>query len=152
MIFHWSLSSNRFPQVSRTLLSILTDLKKAVVWMFSTRPLISMSSSSFTKPLVTVPKAPITIGLTVTFMFHSFFFQFPSKAEVLIFLFTFFQIYSVVSQNSRIHNSASSLFFLLIIIRSCHLAEMIWSVCISNIIFSLFLQAVWTLIYIGEER
>ena len=41
--------------------------------MVSTRPLISKSSSSCTNPLVTVPSAPITIGNTVTFMFHGFF-------------------------------------------------------------------------------
>ena len=41
--------------------------------MVSTRPPTSKSSSRFNNPLVTVPKAPITIGITVTFMFHSFF-------------------------------------------------------------------------------
>ena len=38
--------------------------------MVSTRPLISKSC---TNPLVIVPKAPITIGITVSFVFHSFF-------------------------------------------------------------------------------
>ena len=41
--------------------------------MVSTRLLISKSSSPFNNPLVTVPKAPITIGMIVTIMFHSFF-------------------------------------------------------------------------------
>ena len=36
-------------------------------------PLISKSSSVFTKPLDIVPSAPFTIGITVTFMFYSFF-------------------------------------------------------------------------------
>ena len=36
MVFHWSLSDKKSPQVSRTLLSILSDLKNAVVWMVST--------------------------------------------------------------------------------------------------------------------
>ena len=40
--------------------------------MVSIRPLILMSSSSCINPLVTVPSSPITIGITVTFMFHSF--------------------------------------------------------------------------------
>ncbi len=53
---------------------------------------------------------PIVIGIIVTFMFHSFS-QFPSKVEVLIPLFTFFQFYSVVSRDSKVHNSASSLFY-----------------------------------------
>ena len=36
--------------------------------------------SSFNSTLVTVPNAPITIDVIVTFMFHSFF-QLPSKVE-----------------------------------------------------------------------
>ena len=72
MVSHWSLS-DKSPQVSRTLLSILADLNYAVVWMVSTRPVISKSSSPCINPLVTVPRAPITIGIIVTFMFHSFF-------------------------------------------------------------------------------
>ena len=31
MFFHWSLSDNKSPQVSRTLLSILADITSAVV-------------------------------------------------------------------------------------------------------------------------
>ena len=73
MVFHRSLSDSKSPQVSRTLLSILVVFNNAVVWMVSTRPPTSKSSSSFSNPLVTVPKAPITIGTIVTFMFHSFF-------------------------------------------------------------------------------
>ena len=73
MVFYWSLSDSKSPQVSRTLLSILAVLNNAVVWMVSTRPPISKSSSPFSNPLVTVPNAPITIVIIVTFMFHSFF-------------------------------------------------------------------------------
>ena len=54
---------------------------------------------AFNNPLVIVPKATITIGTIVTFMFYSFF-QFSSKVEVLILLFTFVQIYSVVCRDS----------------------------------------------------
>ena len=105
--------------------------------MVSARPPTSKSSSPFSNPLFTVPKAPITIGIIVTFMFHSFF-QIPSKIEVLILLFTFFQFYFVVCRDSRVHNFANSLFFLffffflLIIIRSGLLAEIRWSVCMSK--------------------
>ena len=60
MVFHWSLSDSKSPQVSRTLLSILAVLNNAVVWMVSTRPPISKSSSPFSNPLVTVPNTPIT--------------------------------------------------------------------------------------------
>ena len=58
---------------SRTLLSILADLNNAVVWMVSTHLLISKSSCPCTQPLVIVPSAQITNGITVTFMFLSFF-------------------------------------------------------------------------------
>ena len=65
-------------------------------------------------------------------MFHSFF-QFSSKVEVPIFLFTFFQFYSVVSRDSKVDYFASSLFsfffFLLIIIKSGLLARIRGSVC-----------------------
>ena len=73
MVFHWRLSQSKSPQVSRTLLSILTVFNYAVVWMVSTRPPTSKSSRPFNNSLVTVPNAPITIGIIVTFMFHSFF-------------------------------------------------------------------------------
>ena len=72
MVFHWSLSDSNSPQVSRTLLSILTVLINAVFWIVSTHPPTSKSYSPFKNPLITVPKAPITVGIIVTSMFHSF--------------------------------------------------------------------------------
>ena len=105
MVFHWSLSDSKSPQVSRTLLSILTVLNNAVIGMVSTRPLTSKSSSLFNNHLVTEPKAPITIGIIVTFMFHSFF-SIPYLAT-----YPSFQFYSVVSRDSKVDNFASSLFF-----------------------------------------
>ena len=54
-------------------LGIRAVLNNDVVWMVSTRTPISMSSSSFNNSLVTVKKAPFTIGIIVTFMIHSFF-------------------------------------------------------------------------------
>ena len=116
MVFHWSLCDSKSPQVSRTLLSILAVLNNAVVWMVSTLPPTFQSFSPFNNPLVTVLKEPNTIGIIFIFMFHSFF-LFPSKVEVLILLFTFFQIYSVVNRDSKVDNFASFL-FLLIIVRS----------------------------------
>ena len=106
---HWSLSDSKSPQVSGTLLSVLAVLNNVVIWMVSTRPPTSKSSSHFNNPLVTVTKVPITIGIIVTFVFRSFF-QFTSKVKVLIFLFTFFQFYSVVSRDSEVANFAYSLF------------------------------------------
>ena len=90
MVFHWSLSDNKFPQVTRTLLSIMADLDNAVFWMVTTRPLISNSSTPCSNLLVIVPIAPITNSITVTFMCHSFF-QFSGQILVLISLFVFLQ-------------------------------------------------------------
>ena len=73
MISHRSLSDSKSPQVSRTLLCILADRNNAVVWRVFTQPLISKSSCLCTNFLRTVPRAPITIGINVSFMFHSFF-------------------------------------------------------------------------------
>ena len=70
MVFHWSLSDSKSPQVSRTLLSILVVLNNVVVSMVSTRPPNSKNSSPFNSPLVIVLNAPITIGIIVKFLFH----------------------------------------------------------------------------------
>ena len=102
MVFHWSLRDSNCPQVSKTLLSILAVLNNAIVWMVSTRPLTSKSSSPFSNPLVTVPKSPITIGIIITFMFNSFF-QFSGKVEVFILLFIIFHFYSIASRDIRVH-------------------------------------------------
>ena len=51
----------------------LTDFNNAVVSMVPVCPPISNSSSPFPKPLGIVPSEGITIGITVSFMFHSFF-------------------------------------------------------------------------------
>ena len=104
MIFQWSFKS---PQVSRTLLSFLADLNNAVVWTVSSYPFIFKSSSSCSNPLVTVPRAPIIISITVTFVFHCFFYM----VDVLIPIFANIQSYSVVRRDSIVHNPASSLSF-----------------------------------------
>ena len=110
MVFHWSMSDSKSPQVSRTLLSILAVLSNAVIGIVSTRPPTSKSSTPFNNPLVTVLKAPIKIGTIVTFIFHSFS-QFSCKVEVLILLFAFFQFYSAVSWDGKVANFANHLFF-----------------------------------------
>ena len=63
-----------------------------------------------------------------------FYFQFSSKFEVLILLLTFFQFYSVVSQDSNVENFANPLFLLLLLINiwSGLLAEIGWSICMSK--------------------
>ena len=96
MVSHWSLSDSKSPQVSRTLLSILADLNKAAVWIVSSRPLISKSSTPCINLLVTVPKVPITIDIAVTFMFHSFFNSLARSRYLSFFsLFFNFTLWSV---------------------------------------------------------
>ena len=107
MVFHWSLNDSKSHQVSRILLSILADLNNAVVWMVCIRPLISKTSSPCTNPLVTIPSTPVTISITVCFMFYSFFSS-PARTRYLS-LPAFFQFYPVISRNSKVHNSAISL-------------------------------------------
>ena len=66
MVFHWSLSDSKSPQIPRTLLSILVVLNYVVVWMVTTRPPTFKFSSPFSNPLVIVPNGPITVGIIVT--------------------------------------------------------------------------------------
>ena len=110
MVLHWHLNDSKSPQVSRTLLSILTVLNNVVVWMVSNRLPTSKSSCLFSHHLVSVSKAPITIGIVVTYMLHSFF-RFPCKFEIFILLFTFFQFYSVVSRDSEVDYYFSPILF-----------------------------------------
>ena len=65
MFFHRSLSENKSPPITRTLLSILADLNNAVVWMVSSHP-ISKALSPFTNSLMTIPTALITFGIIIT--------------------------------------------------------------------------------------
>ena len=78
MVFHRCLSDSKSPQVSQILPTILADVNNTVVWMVSTHPFVSKSFSPCTNPLVIILCTSITIGITVTFMFPSFF-QFSSK-------------------------------------------------------------------------
>ena len=112
MVFHWSLSDKKSPQNSRTLLSILAVLSKAVICIVSTRPPTSKSSRSFNNPsFVVVPKAPVTIG-------------------TIILLFTFFQFFcGQLGQQNRQFCKFSFFFF---VNYSGLLAEIRWSVCKSK--------------------
>ena len=130
MVFHWRLSDSKSPQVSGTFLSILAVLNNVVVWMVSTRPPTTKSSSPFNNHLVTVPKAPITIGIIVTFMFHCFFNSLARSRYLSLFSYSFrFTLWSAETARSTI---LQILYFLLIIIRSGLLAEIRWSVCMSK--------------------
>ena len=113
MLFHWSLSDSKFPQVSRTLLSILAVPNNVVVWMVSTHPLIFKSSSPYNNPLVKVPKAPIRISIIVTFMFHSFFYSLARSRYLSFFSFSFnFILWSAGTAKSTILQICFFFFFL----------------------------------------
>ena len=114
MVFHWRLSNSKSLLVYRT----LAVFNNAVVWMISTRPPTSKSSKPFHNPLVTVLKAPFTIGIIVTFMFHSFFNSQARSRYLLLFSHSFsFIMRSAGTTKSKIFQ-IFFFFFLLIIIRS----------------------------------
>ena len=112
----------------KSLLGILVDLNNAVVWMVSTSLVISKSSSLFTNPSVTVPRVPITIGIIVTFMFHSFFFNSLARSRYLsVFSLSFnLTLWSAGTAKSTI---LQVLFFLLIVTRSDRLADILLLLC-----------------------
>ena len=83
MVFHWSLSDSKCPQVSRIFLRIMIDINNAVVWMIFARIFISDSAIICTNRLVTVPSTPITIGITITFMLYSFVFSSLPKSKYI---------------------------------------------------------------------
>ena len=123
MVSLWSLSDSKSPQVSKTLFSILADRNKAVDRMVSTRSLVFKSSSPRINSSVTVQRALITIGIIVTIMFHSS--SIPWKG-LGTYLSSLFQFYFVICQESKVYNTACSLFFLLLL-------DLIrWFVCISK--------------------
>ena len=126
MVFHWSLSDSKSPQVSKTLHSILVDVNNGVVWMVSTRPLISKSPSPFINPSVTVPRTPITNGIMVTFMFHSFFNSLASLRYLSFFSLSFnFTLWSIGTAKSTILQ-VLLLLLLLLIIRVFHISVSWW--------------------------
>ena len=139
MVFHWSLNNSKSPQVSRTLLSMLADLNNAVVWMVFTRPVIFKSTSHLINPLVTVPRAPITTGIIVTFIFHSLFSSLARSIYLSFLSLSFnFTLWLAGIAKSTILQVLFFcfcfffFFFLFIIIRPGRLAEIKWSVCISK--------------------
>ena len=100
---------------------ILAYLNNIVVWIVSIRHLLSKSSSPFTNPSVTVPRTPITMAITATFMFHSFFFDYLEKSKYLFFfLLSFnFTLWSFGIAKSTIFSSF-------------WLTEIGWFVCMSH--------------------
>ena len=82
--------------------------------MVSTRPPTSKFSSPFSNPLVTVPNAPITIGIIVTCIFHSFFNSLARSRYLSFFSHSFsFILWSAGTGKSTILQVLSFLLILL---------------------------------------
>ena len=125
MVSHWSLS----------------DSKSPVVWMVFTHPLISKSSSLCINPLVTVPRAPITIDVTVLqFFFNSL----AGSRHLFLFRFLSILLYVQPAQQSPQFSKFSSFLLLLTVMRCGRLAEIRGSVCISKFQRSLRVSSSWT--------
>ena len=146
MVSHWSLSGNKSPQVSRTLLSILADLNNPVVWMVPISPVISKSSNPCTYPLVTVPRASIIIGIIVAFMLHSLFNSLAKSRYLSLFSDSFnLTLWSTGMAKSTI---------LQVIFFSCRYLMIIcisksqWSLCVSfsrtNSVLCIYHLLVWS--------
>ena len=90
-LFLFQNPSDNKSQVSRILLSILADTNSAVVWMVLILPLISTSL----KHLRIISRAPTTIGITITFVFNSFFLS--VKIQVFFNNSTSFHFHSIVN-------------------------------------------------------
>ena len=165
MVFHWSLSDSKSPQVSRTRLWILAVLSDAVFWIVSTRPPTFKSSRPFNNPLVIVPNAPITIATIVTFKFHSFFNSLPRSSYFSFFSLSFrFILWFAGTAKSTILQIL--LFLLLIIMRSGLLDGIRWSFCILKFhrslcesfsrtgarlcIYHLFVWSNWNFLHISQ--
>ena len=102
LVFHisltsdFSLSDSKFLQVSRTLLSILADLKSVGIKITSILSQILSWSSLFSSR----PRLSITICTTVTFMLYRF--QLSSKIQAFVYLLAFFYFQSMVFWNDNI--------------------------------------------------
>ena len=70
---HKSLIHSSYPQISRTVLGVLADLKNDEVFLILSHPLISSFFSLHYKLLGTVPRVPTIVGITVEVLFNYFF-------------------------------------------------------------------------------
>ena len=117
-------------RVTSALFCSLAYFNDAVVWMVSTCPLISKSSSPCTTLLVTALSTPITIGITITFMFPSFFSSLARSRYLSLFSLSF--SFTLWSAGMAKFTTRQVRFFLLTITRFGCLAEIKWSIFISK--------------------
>ena len=92
--------------------SVFWPILIAIVWTVSSRALISNTSSPCTSPFVAVLSAPITIGITVTFMFHSFFNSLARSRYLFFFSLSFsFSQWSAGTASLQLGKISFSFFF-----------------------------------------
>ena len=103
----------------------------SIMLSFEWSSLVRQLSRPFSNPLITVPKAPITIGTIVTFMFHSFF-NSLARSRYLSFFSHFFSFILWSARTVKSTLLQILFFLLLIIIKSGFLAENRRSVCMSK--------------------
>ena len=132
MGFHRNQRHSESLQISGTLLYILLNRNTAVLWMVSTRLLISKSSSSCINPLVPVPKCANCNWYHCHFHVPQIFSNSLARSSyICFFLLSFsFSLFLAGTATSTIRHFFC-LFFFLTIIRSSRLAQIRWSVCIS---------------------
>ena len=100
-----------------------------------------MSSSPRTNPLMTEPSTPITIGITVTFIFHSFFSSLARSGYSSLFSLSFsFTLWSTGTAKSTIRQ----ILFFLINTQSGRQAEIRRSISNSNPHRGLCVSFSWT--------
>ena len=128
LILQWEVSSSL--QDSSQYSDRFYDLNNVVISTVSRCPLISKSSSPCTNPLVAVPSAPITIGITITFMFHSFSDLSHGLGTYLSFRFLSVLPCGQLERQSLLSGRFSS--FLLIFTGSGRLVEIRWFIHISK--------------------
>ena len=75
-----------------------------MVWLVSILALISSFPSHFSRPLGAVPRAPTTVGITVTFMFYRFSVLWKDPSICLPFRFLLFSHYSSLEQQYLLNN------------------------------------------------
>ena len=129
VVFHWSLCNSKYPQVTTTLLA---DLKNNVVWMVSIFPPISNCSNRLSNTFETFPSAPTRIGITITYIFHSFSLVWWSPNICLSFNFLLFSFCGPLNRQNSISQQILFLFILFLIIPTSGLLDGIrWSIFIS---------------------
>ena len=132
MFFFWSPSNSKSPRISRTFLSILSRFNNAAVFIISNSLQISNFSSTSTNPLVVIPRVPITIGITVNFIFHWFFSSLATSMYLSLFSLSFsFTLWSAGRTKPSIRQ-VLFYFFRLTNTWSGHLAKIRWSICRSK--------------------